>query len=388
MKPRRVLFCHASAELYGADYVLLQLCRHLHRRNIAPMVILPFRGPLCDEFDRSGIDYRCTELPVLRRQYFTPWGIVQFGFRLLRSLRFVARVARECGADLYHTNTAGVWTAGLLAWLQGRRHIWQVMEIVERPRVVAWLMARVVGVFSTRVFCISNAVRDHFARHNPARRARFETLYHGVDLTQFDPQTAQGPEIRRQLGIPRDAIVVLYTGRFSAWKGQEVFARAIAGLQARPPDGRDLRFIMLGSCFQGQEHHETELRALLATIPGADASVHLPGFQKNLPDWMHAADLFVLPSKSPEPNATVLIAAMAMGLPCIGTAIGGTLETIVPGETGLLVPPGDPESLAAAIATLASDGARRSRFGLAGRQRALEVFSLERYCRTVEASYE
>lgn len=386
MKPRRVLFCHASAELYGSDYVLLELCRHLRRRGIEPLVILPFRGPLCDEFDRAAIEYRITGLPVLQRKSFTPLGMLRFAGALVTSLCYVARVARESGAEIYHTNTSAIWTAGLLARLQGRRHIWQVMEIVERPRVVAFLIAKVVGCFSSRVFCISDAVREHFLRHNPSRRARFETLYHGVDLARFDPAATDRAAFRHGLGIPPDAVVVLYTGRFSDWKGQDVFAAAIALLAGGAAPPPELTFVMLGSCVAGQEHHEHELRAALARVPGRPRIV-LPGFQRNLQDWMSAADLFVLPSKRPEPNATVLIGAMTMGLPCIGTAIGGTVETIVPGETGLLVPPADAAALAAAIRELAADAPRRARMGHAGRARALEKFSLERYCQTVEASY-
>lgn len=103
---------------------------------------------------------------------------------------------------------------------------------------------------------------------------------------------------------------------------------------------------------------------------------------------MKAADIFVLPSKRPEPNATVLIAAMTMGLPCIGTNIGGTVETIDQGKTGLLVPPDNPEALAEAIACLASDTSLRDSMGRQGRIRARELFSIDNYCRTVTAAYD
>ena len=103
---------------------------------------------------------------------------------------------------------------------------------------------------------------------------------------------------------------------------------------------------------------------------------------------MKAADIFVLPSKRPEPNATVLIAAMTMGLPCIGTNIGGTVETIDQGKTGLLVPPDNPEALAEAIACLASDTSLRDSMGRQGRIRSRELFSIDNYCRTVTAAYD
>ena len=78
---------------------------------------------------------------------------------------------------------------------------------------------------------------------------------------------------------------------------------------------------------------------------------------------------------------------MTMGLPCIGTNIGGTIETIDQGETGLLVPPDDPEAIANAIAALASDPSLRESMGCKGRIRARELFSIGNYCRTVTAVY-
>lgn len=385
--PRRVLICHAGAELYGADYVLLQLCAHLKRRGHAPVVVLPFHGPLCEELTRVGVASHIRAMPVLRRKYFTPWGIFIYGGLIVSSLWQVAAIARRERIDLYHTNTAGVWTGGLLARLQGRRHIWQVMELVEKPRIVALIMSKAVGLLATRVFCISDAVRSHFVHFNSGRAHRFATLYHGVDTAIFAPSRANGPAIRAALGIPPSAIVILYASRFSAWKGQDVFARAAGLLSADTTKAADVHFVMLGSCFAGQEHHEEELRTTLATFPSLAGKIHLPGFQKNLPDWLAAADVFVLPSKNPEPNATVLIAAMVMGLPCIGTNIGGTVETIVDGETGRLIAPNDPEALSLAMRELVADGQRRRDWGAAGRRRAHQLFSLQNYCQTVEASY-
>lgn len=383
--PWRILFCHASAELYGADYVLLQLARHLVHRGHQVTVVLPCDGPLRTELIAGGADVCVLPLPVLRRQYLNPAGMVRYAILLLTSTWSVMRLARRLEVDLLQTNTAGVWTAGLAARLLRRPHYWQVMEIVERPRAVAWAMAVAVGRLSTRVFCISEAVRRHFLRHNPEREGRFRTVYHGVDLTQFDPSQVDGARVRAELGLPERAVVVLYAGRFSAWKGQDVFIRSVPEIVAGA--SADVRFIMLGTCYPGQERFEQELREWLAAHPEEAGRVHLPGFRTDLPAWMAAADVFVLPSKLPEPNATVLIGAMAMGLPCIGTNIGGTVETIVEGTTGLLVPPNDPSALARAVVALTNDPASRRAMGQAGRARAEALFSLARFCQTIEASY-
>jgi glycosyltransferase involved in cell wall biosynthesis len=383
-----ILYLHCGAELYGADYVLLNLIRHLDPQRFRAVVVLPYDGPLAVEIKKLQVSCLLHDLPVLRRSCLSPLGLLRFVWQMLKTIVFVSRLCGRERVDLIHTNTAAIWVGGWVATLRRLPHIWQTMELVEKPRLVARLMNAMVALFSTRVFCISNAVREHFIRDWPKRSAKFETLYHGVDLSVYDPAVVSGQSVRTQLQVTAGTVVVLYASRFSAWKGQDVLAEAarlaLSDGRPKPP----LRFIFLGSCYQGQEQYENELRALLASIPAADRVVSVHGFQTNLPEWLAAADMLILPSKSPEPNATVVIAGMAMRLPVIGTAIGGTVETIVPGSTGLLIPPNAPQALAEAILALAKDRALRQEMGRAGRVRAEEIFSLEKYCQRVIAAYD
>ena len=385
---KAILFTNVGADLYGADYVLLSLVRSLDAHEYRSVVVLPYDGPLVAELERAGAHVRVRELPVLRRRVFRVFGLLKFGIQFIEALFYLLSLARKEKIDIIHTNTASIWPSSVAAWILRKPHVWQVMEIVEKPKVVAWAMGKVTGIFSTKVFCISNAVRDHFLKFNPGRGAKFETLYHGVDLVEYDPSRYDGSAMREKLGVPQAARVVLYAGRFSAWKGQDVFAKAIQILHKSGDDvGLDLHFVILGSCFPGQESFEHELDAYLDTI-GADGRIHRAGFQRNLPQWMAACDIFVLPSKRPEPNATALIGAMAMGLACVGTNKGGTVETILSEETGLLIPPDDPLALAAALRRIASDPRRMAEMGREGKKRAASVFSLSNYCRRVREAYE
>ena len=387
-RPKKILFFNNGAELYGADYVLLQLLQHLDRERFEPLVILPYDGPLAQELRARRVTCLLREIPVLRRSGLSGLGILQFAWQTLAALVYVVRLCRRERVDILHTNSAAVWIGGLAATVLRRPHVWQLMELVERPRIVAWWMNTMVALFSTRVFCISDAVRDHFSRDWPRRRANYETLYHGVDLTDYNPEAVSGTALRARLGLTPDTVLVLYASRISAWKGQEVLAEAARQVVAAKALPAPVHFAFLGNCYRGQEHFETELAEQLAKVPQRERTVSVHGFQRNLPEWLAAADILVLPSKLPEPNATVVLAGMAMKLPVIGTAIGGTLETIVPGVTGLLVPPNNAEALAAAIVELMADGPRRRAMGQAGRARVEQIFSLERYCQRIAAEYE
>jgi glycosyltransferase involved in cell wall biosynthesis len=115
--------------------------------------------------------------------------------------------------------------------------------------------------------------------------------------------------------------------------------------------------------------------------------VRFLGFRRDAADLMNAIDLFALPSHR-EPCALVYIEAALRAKPIVACRAGGAPESIADGETGLLVPPRDANALAEAILTLADHRNWSRRMGLAGRERALEVFSWERFTATLEGVYE
>lgn len=383
--PKKILYLHASAELYGSDYVLLCLLKSLDRKKFSPIVILPFKGPLCKALADIGVEFIIHDVPVLRRQFFTPTGLIRFMICFTSSLFYIRRMIRQRSIDIVHTNTAAVWSGGIVAKLSGKKHVWQVMELIEKPRVVSYMMSKLVGIFSDHVFTISDAVRTHFLKENRGRERRFNTLYHGVEMDTYRWSEGRGTEIRKQLALGKETIVIGMAGRINNWKGQDVFLDAIP-LALDGLKDKDVRFLILGSCFDGQEHYKEALEAKIKEM-SLGHKVTLLGFQENFADWLSSMDIFILPSKLPEPNATVLIAAMAMKLPVIGTGIGGTIETIVDGQTGFLVEPADPVALAEKMIELCKNSRMRELMGEKGLERVKKVFSLENYCRTVTQAY-
>jgi glycosyltransferase involved in cell wall biosynthesis len=107
----------------------------------------------------------------------------------------------------------------------------------------------------------------------------------------------------------------------------------------------------------------------------------------NAREVLAAFDIFILPSTQPDPFPTVILEAMSAGIPVIATAHGGPLEMVVDGETGLLVPPGDPAALAAAIELLLLDAPKRKAMGDAGRRRIENEFALDTSLNRVQQVY-
>jgi glycosyltransferase involved in cell wall biosynthesis len=163
----------------------------------------------------------------------------------------------------------------------------------------------------------------------------------GVDTGQFLPASAaEKREARHRLGLPGHKAVFLYVGRLDVFKGVDTLVRAWALL----PDGTYLQahLVVVGDGPRRQELHE-----MLSSF-GIDDSVSMVGMQPAVHDYYSAADIFVLPSDT-EGLSNALLEAMACGLPCIASRVGGALDVIAEGENGTLFDAGDAAQLAARI---------------------------------------
>ncbi len=143
----------------------------------------------------------------------------------------------------------------------------------------------------------------------------------------------------------------------------------------------DAVFVLVGD---GPLREELEDRA---TRLGVEERVLFLGWREDIPEVLACADLFVLPSLY-EGLPLALLEAMAAGLPIVATAIGGTSEAVVDGVTGLLVPPGEPRSLAAAIRRALDDEGLARRLGAASRERVRREFSAAAMARRTVSIYE
>jgi glycosyltransferase involved in cell wall biosynthesis/ribosomal protein S18 acetylase RimI-like enzyme len=201
----------------------------------------------------------------------------------------------------------------------------------------------------------------------PAGRARL--LGNGTDLDRFDPAlvgAGRVAELRRELGLPADALVVGMVGRLVAEKGyRELFAAARAVRRADPR----VRFLAVGTPDLDKADAITE-----AELERAGADVCFAGWRDDVRDLLAAMDVFVLASwREGMPRSA--IEAAAMGRPLVLTDIRGCREVAGHEREALLVPPRDPEALAAAVLRLAGDPALRHRLAAAARTRAVERFS-------------
>ena len=219
----------------------------------------------------------------------------------------------------------------------------------------------------------------------------------------------QAKELIRDLALPEDAVHVipnplspglarqafgttrsesgkpgvLYTGRIEANKGSLELLRSVKHVASRIPD--------VEYFFAGARHNSIDDRTLEGAlgVNGTRAHVSLLGhvpWQK-LADWYRRATVFAMPSFY-ETFGISVIEAMAFGLPVVATKAGGLPEVVEDGVTGILVPPGDSQALAEALACLLSDPEMRRRMGRAGQERVRAEFTVDRVIDRTLAVYE
>ncbi len=188
-----------------------------------------------------------------------------------------------------------------------------------------------------------------------SQRGRIEIIPCGTDIDNFQPISRTGA--RQQLGLNPQAKIVLYVGRFDPRKGIETLVRAHAQLVERSADVRNLRLLIVGGS-DPQEADGVERQRIEGIVDrlGIGASIEFVGMvgHDRLPLYYTAADVCVIPSHY-EPFGLVAIEAMACGTPVVASAVGGLKFTVLPEETGLLVPAKDEAAFAQAIERILTD---------------------------------
>ena len=312
-------------------------------------------GPLRDAARAAGV--RFVHLRHVRRA-INPWR------DLLGLLELLTLLRRERPHILHASSSKAGILGRLAAWLAGvpirifTVHGW-AFSASHGPisRFYRWT-ERLVKAVTTVTICVAESER---ASGLAARSCDEETtvvIHNGVDLR------AARPRRRRDSGPPR----IVSVGRLQEPKDPLTLVRALGSLR-----GRSFAALIVG---EGPDRPAVvaELRRL-----GLGRATELAGARHDVPELLAAADIFVLSTRS-EGLPLSILEAMSAGLPVVASRVGGIPELVVDGETGLLVPPGDPASLAAAIERLLEDPGLRDRLGAAGRARLEEFFDLGR-CR-------
>ncbi len=289
------------------------------------------------------------------------------------------RLFRRERYDIVHSTTpkAGMLAAvaGYLAGIPIRLHTFTGQVWMEKSGVLRFLAKagdRITAALNTQCYADSFSQRDFIVAEGVASpqqvRVIGEGSLAGVDLRRFDPAvwSARRDGIRAELGVAPGTKIITFIGRLNKDKGIKELVTAFERLRQ---NGSDCVLLLIGPQDPDWAAGTNEARKHIE----GDPKIRSLGYSGEPERYLAVTDIFCLPSYR-EGFGNVVIEAAAMGVPTIGTDIVGLRDSIMNGETGLLVRPKDADALADALSALLADDARRVDMGHKARARAVKYF--------------
>ncbi len=362
----RVLHLISSGGMYGAEAVILQLSAEMEASQQG--------NNLLSVFSHAGHPVPDLHVAAMRAgvasELLTCRGQLDFAVP-----RVIRRMTERLEVDIVHAHGYKADIYAYLAFRGNRRpalvstcHTWYDNDLA--VGIYGAIDRRVLRHFD-EVVAVSAEVQTRLLRAGVSAE-KVRLIRNGVSLPP--PAVDEGP--KTGAGVVEDLRVGL-VGRLAPEKGVDIFLEAVSRLAPNYPK---VEFVVAGD---GPER--AELAALLDKLNLHDHATLL-GQQTDMPAFYRSLDVMVSASRQ-EGLPMALLEGMAHSLPIVATAVGEVPQVVVNGGTGFLVEPGSPEALARSIETLLHNEGLRERFGQAGRQRVLEVFSAQRMTADYVAVY-
>jgi glycosyltransferase involved in cell wall biosynthesis len=246
-----------------------------------------------------------------------------------------------------------------------------------KTRFFIWL-ERFSARFTDKIITLTKSGIEPYLRAGIGQKSQFDYIYNGIDVKNLRKRKVGRIQKRQEIGIEDDCFLIVTAGRLVPVKGYTYLITAIAQVITEIPN---IRLVFLGD-----GELRGELSGQVKTL-GLGKHVLFLGMRNDVPETISCSDLFVLPSIN-EGFGVVLLEAMAMKCPIVATNVGGVPEVVLDGETGILVPPGDPAQLSEGIIRLARDHALAARMAEHGYRRLMACFDIRETVAKTEHLYK
>jgi glycosyltransferase involved in cell wall biosynthesis len=353
-----IVYLITELDTGGAQKALLQLLSRLDRQRFSPSVACLYNGAgaVAQEIEALGI--RVTDVRMAAK-----WRMDAL-CRLYGLLR--AEHPAILHAHLFHANLLG----RVVGRLAGVPIILSTEHTMGMESEWRYWVNRLTHPLVDRVVCVSPQIVRFVTHHVGIPEAKTVLIQNSIDLQRFQ-SVPDRQDARIALGLPLGHPLICTVARLDPVKRLDILLSALAKLP-------EVRLVVVG---EGPER--CKLIGLASEL-GVEERVQFVGQRQDVLPWLAACDLFVLCSDW-EGMPMAVLEAMAAGIPVVATETGGMPDVIVPDVTGRLVPPGQAEALARAIAGLLDDAELRREMGRAGAKRVADAFALDQMTeRTVQ----
>jgi glycosyltransferase involved in cell wall biosynthesis len=370
-----------NLDIGGAQEVVRTLVEYLASDECRPVVCTFKDGPLRQDIERLGIPVHV--LPARR------YGVIVlplFVLDMLRILWALAKLIKQYQIDVVQTHLLRsmdfltlflphitglkvvLWTFHNSSFElpeddDRKNRVWLVRLKNRSHRFLyKWSLGFVSGFIA-----VSEQVEKAMIETIGSIQPKITVICNGVDVKRYEKHIDTA-SVREQLRLAASDYLIATVATLKEQKGHCYLIEAMAHLTRQHPE--------MHALFIGDGELRAPLQAQVEALDLGD-HIHFLGNRKDVPALLASSDLFVLPSLW-EGLPMALLEAMATGLPIVATKVSGTVQVVIPGESGILVPPGDVQSLAQAIDQLAADPMRAQAMGKAAKQRIERDFSAQK----------
>jgi glycosyltransferase involved in cell wall biosynthesis len=367
-KKKTIAVFHPSAELYGADRILVNALKAIPETVYKKVYLFregTLRGLLEKEVENVEVIIR-TDMPVIYRKIFTPFGIVKF-IKELTGFLFFLRIENQKNqfSSAYVNTLSCSFLLPLLWGLRIKRYI-HVHEIIDSPKTIGLVTALISHLFANNIVCVSNAVLLGLKRYVKRIEQKGIVLHNGIGAISVKPRK-------------KSAVINFYLfGRIKPEKGQWFLIDALVTIPKEKLS--NARFILMGGVVDGQELALAELKLKIISYNLQD-HVSIKDFSPNIAQAMSDADVCLIPSLMKDPFPTTVLEAMSAAKPVITTNHGGAKEAVIDHETGLLIRPNNLEELANSIVNLIDRKTELHEIGANAKKRYLSHFTIDHFNR-------
>jgi glycosyltransferase involved in cell wall biosynthesis len=387
----RIVFVEAASAMGGVEFSTLYLAQHLDRSRWDPLVICPEEGDLPDACRSAGVPVHVLPRPAARstsvrlgnsRRLPNPLAWAWNARALVGAARGLSRfLAQDPPVLIVTKGMFPHFYGGLAARWLAIPTVWHVQDFISERfwGIYRRAFGQIARWLPTKIIVDGSPI----ARQLPERlQTRVRVIYNGVDTHLFRP-SRQGTIVRREMGIPSDALVIGHVARMTPWKGQHYLLEAFARIADDIP--RAL-LLLVGAPVFDSDAYERRLRSRTLEL-GLGGRVLFAGYRRDLPRVLAAMDVFGFTSVEKDTTPLALLSAMAVGLPLVAFDIEGVREVVSAGDEGLLVPVHQIEPLAQALASVIQNDGLRRQLAMGARRRVEEAFSLEQYVSRFEEAF-
>lgn len=345
MTTLRILHTESSCGWGGQELRIIVESEGMLARGHEVCVVAPPESRIFAETRRRGIPARSA--PIARKGLRGLWAL-----RQILSERWADVVNSHSSTDSWLAAVA-LRTLSRAPQLVRTRHI---STPIPGHALNRWLYRRATA----HVVTTGEHLREQVMRETGLDATRVSSVPTGIDLGRFVPGDRLAA--RARLGLPPDVFVIGIVATLRSWKGHRYLVEAAAGIPGA-------MLVMVGDG-PGADNLRAQVKAL-----GIESRVRMPGNQDDVVPWLHAFDVFALPSYANEGVPQAIMQAMACGIAVVSTPIGAILEIVRDEETGLIVPPENVSALRSALLRLKEDAGLRERLARSAREFAASRFA-------------